>query len=368
MSRLRGLLDRQNEASDVESERAALQRQRLEAAAEIESLKAVLSDRVAHVQDRERELDQALARVEKREQALAAATAKSPRLKAVGSWLAEAQAARAARSDEKERATVEELCSELAAVRATLALREQELAQAKEQPPAGPAIDGDRASEPDASETRQAAAKALAARAEELDARVAELDAREARLAETEAAHSEVDSSLATASDNAGEHELTAGRAALESGEAVLAAREAGLDRRAEELSALERALADRDSALFEQEQARADEHDEAARGEARLEELRSAELAFVRTRSELAARSDALAERELQLAARERAVVARETPPTPELDALETRIRRLEQSGRGRRETTQTFSAGLRALQDRGVRAPVDDRNEPLH
>ena len=82
------------------------------------------------------------------------------------------------------------------------------------------------------------------------------------------------------------------------------------------------------------------------------------AEQAFAQTHAELAARSDALAEQEAALAARERAVAEQESPATPELEALEARIRRLEQSGRKHEGEPQTFSAGLRALQERGLRA----------
>lgn len=364
MSRLRGLPDRQNEASDVESERLALQRRRLEGAAEIESIKATLTDRVAHVQERERELEQALARVQKREQALDAA--KGPRLKAMGAWLAETQSGRAGRSDEKERATLEDLRSELAEVRETLAAREQALARAQERTPGEGTLEGG-ALGPEPFDPQSARAEELDARTLELDERATELDEREARLgrAETER-HLENGSTTPPAGDSQ-ERELAAGGVALETAESGLAERDREQLRRAEELDALERALADRDAALSEQERARAGEHDDAERAEARLDELRSAELAFVRTRAELAARSDALAEHELQLAMRERALIARETPPTAELDALEARIRRLEQSGRGRRETTQTFSAGMRALQDRGQRAPAE-RSGTLH
>ncbi|MBA3244225.1 MAG: hypothetical protein H0T61_03525 [Actinobacteria bacterium] len=360
MSRLRGLLDRQNESSDVESEREALQRQRLDAAAEIESLKAALADRVAHVQVRERELEQALTRVAKREQELAAA--KGPRLKAVGAWLAEAQSARASRSDEREQAAMEELRSELAAVREALASRELELAEAQERSAGEGALENGAL---DAKPSNQEAVRAeeLDARILELDARAADLDEREAYLNEATTQRLAEDGSVAPPADDMRERELAARETALAAAERDVAEREGEEQRRAEELEALERALADRASALSEQEQARAGEHEEAARAEARLEELRSADLAFVRTRAELAARSDALAEQELQLAVRERALLARETPPTAELDALEARIRRLEQRGRGRRETTQTFSAGLRSLQDRSQRTPVDDR-----
>ena len=70
---LKGLLDRNEEPSDVESEREALRRQRAEGAAELEALKRTLSERVAFVQQRERELAEAQARVDKREQKLVSA-------------------------------------------------------------------------------------------------------------------------------------------------------------------------------------------------------------------------------------------------------------------------------------------------------
>ena len=80
---LKGLLDRNEEPSDVESEREALRRQRAEAADELEALKRTLSERVACVQQRERELAEALARVEKREQKLVTADGASSRLDSV---------------------------------------------------------------------------------------------------------------------------------------------------------------------------------------------------------------------------------------------------------------------------------------------
>ena len=109
-------------------------------------------------------------------------------------------------------------------------------------------------------------------------------------------------------------------------------------------------------------------ESDELERIEAKLAELREAEQAFVRTRHELAARSDALTEQEAALAERERALGAKEAPPkSPDLEVLEARIRRLEQSGRVRTEEAQTFGAGLRALQQRGLRGNRGP-DEPLH
>ena len=80
---LKGLLDRNEEPSDIESERDALRRQRAEAAAELETLKRTVSERVVAVQQRERELAEALTRVEKREEKLAAAEARGSRLDSV---------------------------------------------------------------------------------------------------------------------------------------------------------------------------------------------------------------------------------------------------------------------------------------------
>ena len=97
---LKGLLDRNDEPSDIESEREALLRQRAEAAAELETLKRTLSERVAAVQQRERELADALARVEKREQKLDTAAERGSRLESVRLRLAEAKEARAARGTE----------------------------------------------------------------------------------------------------------------------------------------------------------------------------------------------------------------------------------------------------------------------------
>ena len=107
---------------------------------------------------------------------------------------------------------------------------------------------------------------------------------------------------------------------------------------------------------------------DELERLEAKLAELRAAEQAFARTHAELAARSDALAEQEAALAARERALAAAERRATPDLEALEARIRRLEQSGRKHKAEPQTFSAGLaRSPGTRPPRRPVAGRASTL-
>ena len=275
---LKGLRDRNDEPSDIESEREALRRQRTAAAAELQALKHTLAERVTQVQERERELAGALARVEKREQKLAAAEEGTSRLSAMRTRLAEAKEGRPAK------------------------------------PPAP------------AQETANPPAKADA---QELEARTKELDLREAALK--------------------GREETLEGSAAeLEQREAALDALAAGP------------MAADEPAAPIEPSP------DELERIEARLAELREAEQAFARTQAELAARSDALALREEALAAGERGLAAK-TSPGEDLEALETRIRRLEQRGRPRDQEPQTFSAGLRALQERGLRTGRSP-DEPLH
>jgi hypothetical protein len=91
---------------------------------------------------------------------------------------------------------------------------------------------------------------------------------------------------------------------------------------------------------------------------EARLDELRAAEEAFLRTRRELAEHTDAIAAREQLLAQRERELDEREDGwGNSDLHELESRLRRLETQ----RQTTQTgsFSAGFRRLEQEGSRRP---------
>ena len=74
---------------------------------------------------------------------------------------------------------------------------------------------------------------------------------------------------------------------------------------------------------------------------EARLAELRDAEKLFLRTRDELAARSEAVAARERLVAQKERELDDARTAPAsgraPELSEMEARLRRLEQQQAGR-------------------------------
>lgn len=93
------------------------------------------------------------------------------------------------------------------------------------------------------------------------------------------------------------------------------------------------------------------------ARIESRLAELGNAEKLFLRTRDELAGRSEAVAARERLVAERERELDAREdaegnrsTPPG--FSEMEARLRRLEQQQQDPREQTLGFSGGLRKLE----------------
>jgi hypothetical protein len=93
------------------------------------------------------------------------------------------------------------------------------------------------------------------------------------------------------------------------------------------------------------------------ARIEARLEELQEAEKLFLRTRDELAARSEAVAARERLVAQKERELDEREDGSTGPWGGLgvsevEARLRRLEELQRPPGEQTQGFTGGLRKLQ----------------
>jgi len=307
-----------DEPSDAESELEALRRQRRDAETELAGLKRTLSERVAQVQQRERELAAALARVEKREQKLDLSEGRGSRLDSVRLRLAEAKEARAG-----------------------LDARRRQLDEREEALVAGEAVVDGRGV--DAVAPTEASAPTPTPTAEPVDSGAEELDTRVAALAD-------------------------AAR--------VLAEREGAVEARERELHTREAELAEREQALVvEAAPVPADEPQptahpvETARVEAKLAELRDAEAAFARTQHELAARSEALSEREAELAARERALEERAAPEaTADIDALEARIRRLEQGKSQTRGTEQpTFSSGLRALQERGLRGRPEP-DEPLH
>jgi len=138
-------------------------------------------------------------------------------------------------------------------------------------------------------------------------------------------------------------------------------------ERRERMLLEREQAIAEREALLAERErevEVRAEqraplpapEPDAArlAQIEARLAELRDAEKLFLRTREELAARSEAVAARERLVAQKERELDDREDAKGQwaprELTAMEARLRRLEQQQQPG-EQTLGFSGGLRKL-----------------
>ena len=130
---------------------------------------------------------------------------------------------------------------------------------------------------------------------------------------------------------------------------ALLAERERELELRAEQIAA-------REPAHFRTPPDREPGPDAArlAQIEARLAELRDAESLFLRTRDELAARSEAVAARERLVAQKERELDDREDLKGEwaprELTEMEARLSRLEQQQPG--EQTLGFSGGLRKLQ----------------
>lgn len=170
--------------------------------------------------------------------------------------------------------------------------------------------------------------------ADRLAARAAALTERERALAAREVA-------AATAAANG------TGDAAVAAREAALRERESALAARESELEARERAPADPDAARL-------------AQIETRLDELRAAEEAFLRTRRDLAEHSDAIAAREQLLAQRERELDEREDGwGGPELRDLESRLRRLETQRLTGGEQTRSFSGGFQKLEQEGTRRP---------
>lgn len=237
---------------------------------------------------------------------------------------------------------------DLADALARIEKREQKLASAEEK------------------HTRLAAARLRLAEAKEA-ARTVKLPPVDASVESTQAA--------AAAEESA---RLAEQAQELDGRESALAEREAELAARRTELDAREQTVAEREASVESTQspdpepapepepEPVAASAEELERIEAKLAELREAERAFARTQAELATRSDALAVREELVAAREQAVAAAESPTGTDLAELEARIRRLEQE-RGQAVEAPTFSGGLRALQERGLRgSSIPD--EPLH
>lgn len=173
--------------------------------------------------------------------------------------------------------------------------------------------------------------------ADRLAARAAALTERERALAAREAA---------AAANGSGDPALAAREAAVRGRESALTAWE-------EELEARDRELRERELVPVDPDAARL------AQIETRLDELRAAEEAFLRTRRDLAEHSDAITAREQLLAQRERELDEREDGwGGPELRDFESRLRRLE-TQRLSGGQTGTFSGGFRRLEQEGSRKP---------
>jgi len=160
--------------------------------------------------------------------------------------------------------------------------------------------------------------------------------------------------------------EVAAREQALISREAQLAERERALEQRSSDAHAAldlrEQELSAREAAAVRTQEAEPAEPgaERLAEIEARIAELREAEKLFLRTRDELADRSEAVAARERLVAQKERELDDREDTAgqwgVSELSEMEARLRRLEQHQPG--EQTANFAGGLRKLQQ-GAKRP---------
>lgn len=189
--------------------------------------------------------------------------------------------------------------------------RQRETASRAPVPPAPPVADAEADTGEDALEAER--------RARALLQREQAADAREAQLAQRE-------------------HELEL-RAEQERNQ--LAERERELERRAAQVESLP--PPDPDTTRL-------------AQIDARLAELRDAEKLFLRTRDELAARSEAVAARERLVAQKERELDDREDGTGewagPELSEMKARLQRLEQQQQQPAEQQLGFAGGLRKLE----------------
>jgi len=173
------------------------------------------------------------------------------------------------------------------------------------------------------------------------------LAARAAALAERERALAAREVAAAAAATNGG------GEQALAARESALRERESALRTREDELAAREREVQQRELVPPDPDAVRL------AQIEARLDELRAAEEAFMRTRRDLAEHSDAITAREQLLAQRERELDEREDSwGGPELRDLESRLRKLE-TQRLTSGQTSSFSGGFQKLEQQGTRRP---------
>lgn len=198
---------------------------------------------------------------------------------------------------------------------------------------------------------RIAAEEELGRLRRELVERVAAVESRERELADA----------LARVRPAAGSQWPVRADAAVTHAQVGLAAHAQELNRREAELAARERAYLEMEADLARRAKGRQETPEEQlARIEQRLAALQEAEKSFAKTRAELAARNDELDRRALELAERERSVGAggstAAVPDRAELDELDERLRRLEQTTR---EAAQEpgFGDALRSLETKGLR-----------
>jgi hypothetical protein len=206
----------------VEDERDALRRQRLEAARELDALKAQLAERVAAVQMRERELEKALAQAGTMP-APSPAAPPQPILPRVALPPDPAVAARAAALDRRER--------ELSERETRLVEREQRVAE--REPPSADAL------------------------TEAHDLRASELDQRERTLAERELELERRAQAVAEQARNPDEEtlrQIEKRLAELKEAERIFLRTQQELADRSEDVAARERLVADREREVAERE------------------------------------------------------------------------------------------------------------------
>jgi hypothetical protein len=199
---------------------------------------------------------------------------------------------------------------------------------------------------------RIAAEEELGRLRRELVERVAAVEARERELA---------DMLSRVRSMGSSQWPTQAGGAVVHA-QGALAAQAQELNRREAELAARERAYLEMEADLMRRARSRQETPEEQlARIEKRLADLQEAEKAFARTRAELAAKNDELDRRALELAEQERLVSAAglggAVPNRAELDELDERLRRLEQTTREAVKPEPGFGDALRSLEARGLR-----------
>ena len=196
---------------------------------------------------------------------------------------------------------------------------------------------------------RTAAEQELGRLRRELTERVAAVEQRERELADA----------IARVRRDGPRDDGPDGKSETSRAEVVLVARAQELTRREEEVAARERSLVERENDATRQAHGPAATPEERlAEIEKRLAALQEAEKAFVRTRAELAARSDDLDRRAALLEERLRTGTGGGMLSGAELAEIDERLRRLERETR-EASTERGFGADLRALESKGLRGP---------